>query len=80
MNPAYLFAIGSAVLFGAADFSGGLASRRAGVAVVTLTAWVAGLVTLAIVACFVPGRPGAHDFAWAAAAGAAGGRPASEGK
>jgi len=72
MNPAYLVAIGASVLFGGGDFAGGLASRRARVAVVTLAAWVAGLVALVLAAPFVQGSPAAADLVWAAAAGVTG--------
>jgi drug/metabolite transporter (DMT)-like permease len=64
--------MGASVLYGTADFTGGMAARRASVPVVTLAAWSAGLVALAVVAPFVPGRPSAADLAWAAAGGAAG--------
>jgi drug/metabolite transporter (DMT)-like permease len=72
VNPAYLVAMGASVLYGTADFTGGIAARRAPVPVVTLAAWVAGLVALVVVAPFVRGTPSGADLAWAAAGGAAG--------
>jgi drug/metabolite transporter (DMT)-like permease len=72
VNPAYLVAMGASVLYGTADFTGGIAARRASVPVVTLAAWLAGLVALVALAPFVPGRPAPADLAWAAAGGAAG--------
>jgi drug/metabolite transporter (DMT)-like permease len=72
VNPAYLVAMAASVLYGTADFTGGIAARRASVPVVTLAAWIAGLVALVVVAPFVRGTPGGADLAWAAAGGAAG--------
>jgi len=72
VNPSYPLAAGASVVFGAADLAGGVASRRAPVPVVTLTAWVAGLVALALVAPLAGGHPTTADLTWAAAAGAAG--------
>jgi len=72
VNPAYLVAMAASVLYGTADFTGGIAARRATVPVATLAAWAAGLVALLAVAPFVPGRPAGADLVWAAAGGAAG--------
>ncbi|MFI5372089.1 MAG: EamA family transporter, partial [Candidatus Eisenbacteria bacterium] len=72
VNPAYVVAMAASVLYGSADFTGGVASRRASVPVATLTAWLAGLVALTIAAPFVAGTPHRADLAWAVAGGAAG--------
>ena len=70
----YLLAIGSALFYGAADFSGGLATRRAGAIPVVLISQASGLVMLALVLPFLahasPSRP---DLLWGAVAGLTGG-------
>jgi len=69
----FVLALLSSMVYGVADFLGGMSSRRA--PAVTVTAWfqVTGLVFLVLYACFAPGVTRAGDLAWAAAAGAAGG-------
>jgi drug/metabolite transporter (DMT)-like permease len=69
----FVLALLSSMVYGVADFLGGMSSRRA--PAVTVTAWfqVTGLVFLVIYACFAPGVTRTADLAWAAAAGAAGG-------
>jgi drug/metabolite transporter (DMT)-like permease len=71
---AYLFALLSAALFGAADFIGGLASRRAHAYAVVVITGIAGLALLAVLIPLMPaGTPTRNDVAWGAAAGLAGG-------
>lgn len=67
-----LLALGSAITFGAADFWGGLASRRAPVAAVVATAQTMGLPF--VVAWCLLGSPSATvaDHLWGAASGVAG--------
>src|SRR2546427_7750990 len=71
---AYLLAIGSAVLYGAADFAGGLTTRRASPIPVALPSQAPGLIMLALIMPLLsqasPARAGAL---WGAAAGLSGG-------
>src|SRR5690349_13941982 len=69
----FVMAVLSSMLYGVADFLGGMGSRRA--PAVTVTAWfqVTGLGFLIAYACFAPGVTRGSDLGWAAAAGAAGG-------
>jgi drug/metabolite transporter (DMT)-like permease len=69
----FILAIASSILYGFADFLGGMGSRRA--PVVTVTAWfqVTGLAFLVLYACFAPGVTRPSDLAWASAAGVSGG-------
>jgi len=70
----YLLAIGSAVLYGAADFTGGLASRRAGTIPVVLLSQASGLVLLALILPLLPSaEPLRADLLWGVAAGLTGG-------
>ncbi len=70
----YLLALGSAVFYGAADFVGGLATRRANAIAVVLVSQLAGLILLALTIPFLPQAfPVVGDVAWGAAAGLAGG-------
>ena len=69
---AYLLALGSAALYGAADFLGGLASRRASTIVVLVIAQAAGLLPLALLLPLLPGTWSRDDLLWSAAAGLAG--------
>ncbi|GAA5138553.1 DMT family transporter [Pseudonocardia adelaidensis] len=66
------FALPSAVTYGIADFSGGLAARRAPVLVVTVVAQAAGLLSLLLVIGVVAGRPSAAAFGFGVLAGIAG--------
>ncbi len=71
---AYLLAIGSAVLYGAADFTGGLTTRRAGTIPVVLLSQAAGLIMLALIMPLLPhASPARADVMWGAAAGLSGG-------
>jgi drug/metabolite transporter (DMT)-like permease len=70
----YLLAIGSAVFYGAADFTGGLATRRVGTIPVVVVSQASGLVLLVLVLPLLahasPSRP---DLLWGGAAGLTGG-------
>jgi drug/metabolite transporter (DMT)-like permease len=69
----YALALLSAAFYGAADFLGGLAARRAPTAAVVVVSGVAGLALLALLLPLIPGTPGPGDFQWGAVAGLAGG-------
>jgi drug/metabolite transporter (DMT)-like permease len=70
----YLLAIGSAVLYGAADFTGGLATRRAGTIPVVILSQASGLILLALILPLLPpATPSRPDLLWGAAAGLTGG-------
>src|SRR5260221_9849994 len=71
--PPFVLAILSSVLYGAADFLGGLGSRRAPVVTVTALSQAAGLVVLLVAAPFVPGATRVADLVWATGAGLSGG-------
>jgi drug/metabolite transporter (DMT)-like permease len=66
------FALPAAVTYGIADFSGGLAARRAPVLVVTVVAQAAGLLSLLLVIGLVAGRPSAAALGFGVIAGIAG--------
>jgi uncharacterized membrane protein len=71
---AYLLAIASAALYGAADFLGGLGSRRASSIAIVASSQAAGLVALLLVLPLLPpASPLLPDFVWGAVAGLAGG-------
>lgn len=71
---AYLMAIGSAVLYGAADFIGGLATRRAGTIPVVILSQASGLILLALILPLLPdASPSRADLLWGALAGLTGG-------
>src|SRR3989475_11981923 len=66
--------MGSAVLYGAADFTGGLTTRRASTIPVVLLSQAAGLVLLALILPLLPhASPSRSDLLWGAAAGLTGG-------
>src|SRR5512143_596070 len=69
----FLLALASSVLYGIADFNGGIAARRG--PVVTVTAWfqVIGVLPLVAWALLAPGVTRGADLAWASASGLAGG-------
>jgi uncharacterized membrane protein len=70
---AYLLAIASAGLYGAADFLGGLASRRASTIAVVFWSQASGLVMLLLVIRLLPdASPSQSDMVWGAIAGLAG--------
>ena len=70
----YFLALGSAVLYGASDFTGGLTSRRAGTIPVVLLSQASGLVMVTLLLPLLPHatytRP---DLLWGAVAGLTGG-------
>ncbi len=69
----YLAALASSALYGAADFLGGLASKRAGTAWVVSIAQATGLlVLLATIGFLSPADPTLPDVLWGAAAGLCG--------
>jgi drug/metabolite transporter (DMT)-like permease len=69
---AAFLALGSATLYGAADFLGGLAARRAHTGAVVLISQASGLVALGVVLPFLPdAAPVLPDLAWGAVAGGA---------
>lgn len=71
---AAVLALVSAALYGAADFLGGLAARRAPVIpVVTLAQGTGVALLLALVPLLPPASPSIADLSWGAAAGLAGG-------
>ncbi|MGZ4507807.1 MAG: EamA family transporter [Blastococcus sp.] len=69
---AVLLALASAVVYGAADFCGGLATRRATAFAVVATSQAAGLAVLLLLLPWLGGSPTPSDLLWGAAAGIAG--------
>jgi drug/metabolite transporter (DMT)-like permease len=69
---AVLLALMSALVYGTADFCGGLAARRAPAQAVVAASQAAGLVVLLALLPWLGGAAGPADYAWAAGAGAAG--------
>lgn len=70
----YVLSLASAALYGAADFVGGLATRRANAIAVVVISQFAGLALLAASIPFLPpASPSAGDLAWGAVVGLAGG-------
>jgi drug/metabolite transporter (DMT)-like permease len=70
---AVLLALGAAFVYGAADFLGGIASRRTPAAAVVVLSQAAGIVVLAVAWIALPGRFYVGDLVWGALAGMAGG-------
>jgi drug/metabolite transporter (DMT)-like permease len=70
----YILALGSAVLYGAADFTGGLTTRRVGTIPVVFLSQASGLILLALLLPLLPAAsPSQSDLLWGAAAGLTGG-------
>jgi len=70
----YALALLSAAVYGAADFFGGLASRRVSAIAIVVISQCAGLIALLLILPFLPvSSPAAADWMWGAAAGVAGG-------
>jgi drug/metabolite transporter (DMT)-like permease len=69
----YALALLSAAFYGAADFLGGLAARRAHTSAVVVVSGLAGLTLLALLLPLIPGEPTMSDIRWGATAGVAGG-------
>lgn len=69
-----ILALVSAVFYGAADFLGGLASRRASTIAIVVIAQLSGLVALGLMLPLLPSStPSQDDWIWGAAAGVTGG-------
>src|ERR687889_349507 len=70
----YLLALGSALFYGAADFTGGLPSRRAGAIPVVVLSQFSGMVLLALLLPLLPdASPSRNDLSWGGVAGLTGG-------
>lgn len=70
----YLLALASALLYGAGDFTGGLATRRAGTLPVVVLSQLSGLVLLLVLLPFLPASsPSRADLLWGVSAGLTGG-------
>jgi drug/metabolite transporter (DMT)-like permease len=70
----FVLALASAATYGAADFLGGLASRRASAIAIVVVSQCTGLIALLLVLPLLPASsPAASDWIWGAAAGVAGG-------
>jgi drug/metabolite transporter (DMT)-like permease len=70
----YLLALASALLYGAADFTGGLATRRAATIPVVVISQFSGMILLALLLPVLPGSsPSSADLWWGVAAGLTGG-------
>jgi drug/metabolite transporter (DMT)-like permease len=70
----YLLAIGSAFFYGAADFTGGLTTRRVGTIPVVLLSQFSGLALLVLLLPLLPPASATRsDFLWGGIAGLAGG-------
>ena len=70
---AYVLALASAALYGAADFLGGLASRTVSTIATVVVSQAAGLLLLVVLLPFLPAAPTHNDLMWGGAAGLAGG-------
>jgi drug/metabolite transporter (DMT)-like permease len=69
----YLLAFVSSLLYGAADFTGGLATRRAGVLPVVVVSQLSGLVLLLLLLPFLPtASPSRTDLLWGVSAALSG--------
>jgi drug/metabolite transporter (DMT)-like permease len=70
---AIVLALLGALVYGAADFSGGLATKRAPALAVVFCGQLAGVLLLGVLLVAVPGRFDPVSIAWGAAAGLSGG-------
>lgn len=77
MNPGYVLASLSSVLWGSADFLGGVAAKRAPSPLVTCFSGIGGLATVLLGIFFLHGSPSPSDLAWGALAGVCGALGAS---
>lgn len=69
VNVGILLALSSAVVYGAADFIGGVGARRFSSWQIVLVGQVAGAVAMLAAGLMLPGSPVPADFAWAVLAG-----------
>ncbi len=70
----YILALASALLYGAGDFTGGLATRRAGVLPVVVVSQLSGLVLLLLLLPLLPeASPSRADLLWGLVAALSGG-------
>jgi drug/metabolite transporter (DMT)-like permease len=69
MNLGILLALSSALAYGAADFIGGVGSRRHSSWQVVLVGQTAGALVMLLAGLMLPGSPATADFAWALLAG-----------
>lgn len=67
-----VFSLSGALVFGAADFLGGLAAKRVNAMLVTALAGLTGFLLLLVVAPFLGGVWTAHDVLWGVLSGVAG--------
>ncbi|MEV1131749.1 EamA family transporter [Agromyces sp. NPDC049794] len=67
-----VFSLSGALVFGAADFLGGLAAKRVNAMLVTAVAGLTGFLLLLVVAPFLGGGWAAHDVLWGVLSGVAG--------
>src|SRR5215472_13953942 len=67
------FSLIAALFYGAADFCGGFAAKKAPVLTVTVVSQFAGLIVLCAALPFFPGAFHRDDFLWGALAGLCGG-------
>ena len=72
MNPSYLVGAASSVMFGAADFTGGIAAKRAPAPLVTCFSGLGALLVLCVGLPLTHGTPTPADLLWGAAAGVCG--------
>lgn len=70
---AYLLALASAALYGAADFLGGLASRTVNTVAAVVVSQAAGLLVLVVLLPFLPAAATRDDLLWGGVSGLAGG-------
>jgi drug/metabolite transporter (DMT)-like permease len=68
-----LFALGSALSYGVADFLGGFFSKRTSVWALTFVVQLVGCTFILAVALFLPGEPSRSDFLWGGLGGIANG-------
>lgn len=69
MNLGIVLALSSALAYGAADFLGGVGSRRHSSWQVVLVGQAAGALVMLVAGLMLPGSPATADFAWALLAG-----------
>jgi len=72
MNPAYAIGSLSSVLWGSADFLGGVAARRAPAPAVAILSGLGGLLAVLLALPLFTGSPSGADLLWGAAAGVCG--------